>query len=73
MYLYKKFKNREIEFLSAITWKHDWTLGITLHWNWITKADDYELCEDCFFFDVHILCFEFTFNYYKDRSSLSSK
>jgi len=64
MYFFKKFKNREFEILTGLTWKWTWTLGLQIHWNWLTIKDDPELSENGFFLDFHILCFDLIFNYW---------
>lgn len=72
MYLYKTFKNSEFEILSGFTRTY-WTLGMQIHWNLITRRNTPELNENLFAFDIHILCFQFSFNYWWEPSSLASK
>ena len=63
MYLHKESKNWNCSFISAFT-KTYWTLGVQVHWNLITKKDIPGLSENCFAFDIHILCCQFSFDYY---------
>ena len=73
MYLHRKFKNSEFDIISAFTRTY-WTLGAQIHWNLVTKKDIPELDSNIFCVDIHILCFQFSFDYYwYSKSSLSSK
>lgn len=68
MYLYKEFKNSELEIIGAIT-KWYWTFGIQIHWNRITKKDIPDLAQNCYILDIHILCFSLSFDYWGKLNS----
>jgi len=63
----KRFKTTEIQIMLSNTWRQTWTLGIQFHWNWLIKKNCPKLDENLFAFDVHILCFEFSFEYWWDK------
>jgi hypothetical protein len=67
MYLAKEFENSSLDLISALTWTY-WTLGIQIHWNLLTTKSWPELDINMFGFDVHILCFQFSFNYWWKKS-----
>lgn len=61
MYFFKQFKNKSFKISSDLTWKWTWTLGLQIHWNWVTKKGDPYLDENRFSLDFHVLCFELGF------------